>query len=168
MSSEEGINHETGLFTRSMIEILLSHEITRSLRYPSPLTILRLALHVAAPLDDALLRKAHLMVSDLLNTNLRASDAPGHYDGGYLIIAPATPADGGLVIASRLAHRIKILHPMDSHTQLLDMSACIGVASHAGGRELSEINLLEQANIALAEAQRRGAHSVVNFNDLEK
>ncbi|MBI5714235.1 MAG: hypothetical protein HZC38_12555 [Chloroflexi bacterium] len=42
MSSEEGINHETGLFTRSMIEILLSHEITRSLRYPSPLTILRL------------------------------------------------------------------------------------------------------------------------------
>lgn len=168
MSSEEAINHETGLFTRSMIEILLSHEITRSQRYPSPLTILRLALHVATPLDEALLHKAHLMVSDLLNTNLRASDAPGHYDGDYLIIAPATPADGGWVIASRLAHRIKILRPIDSHTQLLDMGACIGIASHPGGRELSEINLPEQANVALAEAKRRGPHSVVIFNDLKK
>jgi diguanylate cyclase (GGDEF)-like protein len=167
MANDDQINHATGLFTRPLLEILLQHEISRAQRYPSPLTLLRLALFI--PQGDYPRDLAHLLIADLLNTNLRATDVPGHFDDDYLILLPATPRLGGLTVASRLAHHAKILHPVEQgYGDHFDLAVCIGLSSHEGGSEIGKINLLAQASTALDDAKRKGAHSVVIFNELEK
>jgi diguanylate cyclase (GGDEF)-like protein len=167
MATEERINHATGLFTRPLVETFLHHEVSRAQRYPSPLTLLRLALHNTQ--DDYPQDLAHLLIANLLNNSLRDTDVPGHYGDDYLIILPATPLLGGLTVASRLTHHAKILHPVDPdwHDRV-DLSVCIGLSSHEGGSEIGKTDLLAQASIALDEAKRKGAHSVVSFNELEK
>jgi len=167
MVNENRINYATGLFTRPLVETLLHHEIARAQRYPSPLTLLRLALYI--PPGDYPRELAHLLIADLLNTNLRATDVPGHFDDDYLIIFPATPLLGGLTVASRLAHRAKILHPVEQgYGDHFDLAVCIGISAHQGGNEISEADLLAQASTALDEAKRKGPHSVVSFNELKK
>jgi hypothetical protein len=45
---------------------------------------------------------------------------------------------------------------------------CIGVASHAGGPNISAAQLLSDASSALWEAQRRGPKSLVVFAEMDK
>ncbi len=167
MADEGHINHVTGLFTRHMVETFLHHEISRAQRYPSPLTLLRLALCNSQ--GDYPRDLAHLLIAELLTTNLRVTDVPGHFDDDYLIILPATPLVGGLTVASRLAHHAKIVHPVDPgwHDHF-DLTVCIGISSHEGGSKIGETDLLGQASTALDEAKRKGANSVVSFNELER
>jgi diguanylate cyclase (GGDEF)-like protein len=162
---DEQINPETGLYTRSRIEFLLSNEVTRAQHYPTPLTLLRLALH--SPINNYPRDLAHSTIANLLNTLLRATDTPGHFDDDYLVLLSATHHIGGLIVASRLVDRAKILHSADEgHRDQFDLAVCIGVSEHPGGSAMSAIELLRQATIALDEAKRRGPHSIVSFTDL--
>ena len=167
MVNKDRINNTTGLFTHSLVEILLHHEIIRAQRYPAPLTLLRLALHIRQ--GDYPHDLAHLLIAELLNTNLRDTDVPGHFDKDYIVILPATPLLGGLTVASRLTHHAKILHPVEQgYDDHFDLAVCIGLSSHDGGNAMDADDLLRQASVALDEAKRKGGHSVVSFNELKK
>jgi GGDEF domain-containing protein len=149
-----------------MLETLLSHEVARARRYPSPVSLLYFSLWFPKESSDPVIESAQLFVANLLHARLREADLPGHYEGNYMIVLPATGIEGAKTAAGRLL--------ADFHGSLTTraaepfiISACMGMSFHPGGEGISVSRLLSEASSALWEAQKRGPKSLVVFGDLQ-
>lgn len=159
------LNRASGFLTQPFLERLLLHEIARAKRYSDPIVLLRLSLHFNGPPDEAAIAQARSIVSHILNANLRAVDIPGHYEDDYLIILPNTSEAGGRLIASRLAQVVTARRAMND-AGAVPLAICMGLTAHPGGQDADAEALVSQTAIALAEARRRGANSVVEFAEV--
>jgi hypothetical protein len=127
---------------------------------------MRLSLRSDAALDEDSQRSTDQLVGQLLNTQLRAIDLPGHLEGSYLIVLPITTEAGCRAVAVRLVRAVAGLHlPYPAHH--VGLALCAGVASHPGGRLCDGNRLSDHAGAALGEAVRRGPHSVVSYSEIE-
>jgi diguanylate cyclase (GGDEF)-like protein len=161
----ERIDVTTGLYLQPVFLSLLEYEITRTRRYPTPLTLLHMALCLAAPVEARFRESANLAVAQVLNTRLRETDVIGHYGDNFMILLPATGADGGFVAARRVLQHLKTT-AITRQNEHFDLAACIGMAAHPGGADVSANQLLAQAGQALEAARRRGPGTLLWYDEL--
>jgi diguanylate cyclase (GGDEF)-like protein len=165
MDQADRLDRSSGLFPQPMLETLLVHEVNRSRRYPSPVSILLLSVHPPEECPQKIVDSAHFYVADLLNSILRESDLPGLYEGNYLVVLPATGGAGARTAAERLQKAAA--GPKTSRdAEPFEISLCIGVASHPGGEGISAARMLAAASAALREARTRGPGSLVASDEM--
>ncbi len=165
MSGTGRLDASSGLFSQKMLETLLIHEAVRSRRYPSPVSLLYFALRFPKESSDQIVESAQLFIANLLHARLREADLPGHYEGNYMVIMPATDGTGAKTAAERLLADL-CGSLMTRTAEQFDISINIGVASHPGGEGISASRLLSEASTALWEAQRHGPKSLVVFEEM--
>lgn len=165
MESADRLEKTSGLFPQKMLEGLLHHEVVRSARYPSPISLLYLALCYPDNASAAVIESAQLVFANLLHSKLRESDLPGHYKGNYLVILPATDSAGARVAGERLLTAFKSSQ-VTRTAERYEISVNVGICSHPGGEGISVSDLAEGASAALSEARRRGPKSLVVHGEM--
>jgi hypothetical protein len=154
------LDERSGLFSQKMLETLLTHEVIRSRRYPNPVSVMYFGLLFPGPASEQILESAQLMFTNLLQSKLRDADLPGHYEGNYLVIMPATDGEGARRAADRLLADFSGSQ-VTRQAEPFEFSVSIGISSHPGGEGISASRLLSEASTALWEAQKRGPKNVV-------
>lgn len=156
----------TGLYNRRYAEELLHHEIQRSARYGSSLSVLLIDVdnfkhindgygHAAG---DAVLQR----ITGSLRFGLRSADVIGRYGGEEIIVVlPQTPPDSALRTAERLLEIVRALtfRKIDEGLRVtisIGVSGWDKVPADRGEHAL----LLRRADQALYEAKRAGRDRV--------
>jgi diguanylate cyclase (GGDEF)-like protein len=166
MEQEARLDKESGLYPQKMLETLLDSEVLRVKRYPGPIAVLYIGLRFDEDPSSDILKSAHSFLVDMLHSGLRECDMPGHYQGNYLIVMPASDADGARKAAQRLVDKFQGKQVTRELTEF-GVSICAGVASHPGGDGISSNELLARASSALWEAHRRGPRNLVVFDEIK-
>jgi diguanylate cyclase (GGDEF)-like protein len=167
MEQQQRLDATSGLYPQAMLETLLAHEVNRSRRYPSPISLIYFALHFPKDPSPEIVESAKMLLVTHLHASMRKADIPGHYEGNYMVIMPATECAGAKTAAERMLEKFP-RSQITRTAELFHLSMCIGVASHAGGSEISVAQLLSDASSALWEAQRRGPKSLVVYEEIGK
>jgi diguanylate cyclase (GGDEF)-like protein len=160
MDPAERLEISSGLFPQKMIEMLLLHEVVRSRRYPSPVSVLCIAIRYPKDASAQIVESARLAMADLLQSKLRETDLPGLYEGNYLVIMPATSGPGAREAAERLLAAFRGSQ-VTRTAEPFEISISVGISSHPGGEGISLSGLLSGASSALWEAQKRGTKNLV-------
>jgi hypothetical protein len=87
----------TGFFTPSVFSILFHHEIARTERYPSPISLAILSVILPAPLTDEIREGADMLFLKILRTKLRQTDLISKYDDNYLVLLTSTDQTGAQI-----------------------------------------------------------------------
>jgi GGDEF domain-containing protein len=121
----------TGMYHFDMFERIFNHELARSQRYVSPLTLLQITVQVrdTSPYTK---ERAGIMMADLLNRSLRISDVPAHFDDDFLVLLPSADEMSGGNVAERILVNLKSTQNLPIG-KFFRMSAYIGLTTHAGG-----------------------------------
>jgi hypothetical protein len=160
MPEQNRLDETSGLFQQNMLVVLLEHEISRSQRYPCPISLLYFAMCFTQDPSPEIMESAKLVVAYVLQAKFRESDLPGQYEGNYMVVMPATDEEGARVAAGRLMEQFR--RKQFTHTAIpFDLSVCVGVSSHPGGESMTVAQMLSDAVLALREAQQRGPNSLV-------
>lgn len=158
------LSNVTGMYHYDMFVRIFNHELARSQRYISPLTLLHISVQVRDTSPDVR-ERAGMMMADLLNRSLRISDVPTHYDDDFLILLPSTDAMSGGNVAERILINLKNTQSLPNG-RFFRTSIYIGLTTHAGGPGTSCKRLLAEAAVAVNEALTRQAHTFVAFSSL--
>lgn len=167
MDQQQRLDAKSGLFPQSMLETLLAHEVASARRYPSPISLIYFALRFPRDPSPEIIESAQVLIATHLHEAMREADFPGHYEGNYIVVMPSTGSAGAKVAAQRMLEKFP-RSQITRAAELFELSLCIGVASHPGGPGLSVGQLLSNASTALWEAQRRGAKSLVVYEEMGK
>jgi diguanylate cyclase (GGDEF)-like protein len=165
MESADRLEKTSGLFPQKMLKRLLLHEVARSHRYPSPVSLIYLALCYPENASASVIESAQLVFANLLHSKLRESDLPGHYEGNYLVILPETDYAGARVAAERLLAAFQGSQITRS-AEPYEISIHAGICSHPGGDGISVSGLAANASAALSEARLRGSKSLVVYGEM--
>jgi hypothetical protein len=151
------------LYSLEVFKVLSQYEITRSQRYPNPITLIHLEIMPSAS-DEAALRAAPSIFCSALNSHIRSVDIPARSKNEYFLLLPTTDVKGGRAICERLLSVVRNkFETQDGKT--VTFSLHIGFASQPGGSSLSYETLFEQAAAALKQSKLKGANTFVAFSD---
>lgn len=163
----ERLKRTPDVYKQEIIEVLLFHEVARVQRYPVPLSLLRLSVQHDRQPSSSVTEGINVMVSHVLNANLRIADIAGHYDNDYLLILPVTEEPGALALARRITKLLFGTHPFRNGGQI-DLVTFLGVATFPQGAQVAAIDCLDRVEAALNEARKRAPGAIVAFNQLGK
>jgi len=153
----------TGIANRRGCEDALSHEIARTGRLGTPLSL------VVADLDDFKAvndRHGHTVGDDVLREfaavlrrTLRESDMAGRWGGEeFVLLLPGTESEGGAQLAERVRAALAERSFLGRDGAVLQVTCSFGVAQHRPGQ--GERELFAAADRALYEAKRHGKNRV--------
>ena len=146
------------LYSEDVFQILMDYEIIRSIRYPTPLSLIYLEMTPHAS-DGKTPQSASFIFETVFNSRLRSVDIPTRHGKGYLILLPATNEVGARVVCERLlAIFDKEFETKEGKS--VKFSLQIGVASHNGGPTLMKESLLQTAKSGLQQSRLKGANTV--------
>src|SRR5450759_833236 len=156
----------TGLANRALFTDRLDHAIELHRRELRPLAVLLLDLddfkHVndslGHPVGDELL----IRVAERLRASLRAVDTVARLGGDEFAVL----IEGGDIDPRRVADRVQASFemPFDVGVESLRMQASIGLATDSPElRELTAIDLLRYADLAMYQAKNAGKHSLAVY-----
>jgi diguanylate cyclase (GGDEF)-like protein len=165
MEQDARLDKDTGLFPQKMVETLLDSEVLRAKRYPGPLSVLYIALRFDEHPSGEVMESARLFLADMLHTGLREVDIPGHYQGNFLVVMPASDVEGARKAAQRLVEKFQGKQ-VTRELKEYGVSICAGLSSHPGGEGISSVELLSRASTALWEAHRRGPQNLVIYDEI--
>ena len=157
---------DTGLYQQEVFKILAEYELARSQRHPNPITLMHVSLKLKnnnSKIEDSLKQ----IFYSLLNTSLRVSDIPAHYDDDFLILMPVTNDLGGQAATLRLISRLKgDINTMDEE-KAYKYSIHVGIASRSGGESVTLEKLMAEAKQAMGDARNQGpeAFSIYQRNE---
>ncbi|MFN8413595.1 MAG: hypothetical protein U0Z26_14515 [Anaerolineales bacterium] len=155
MNNERSGTNE--LYSDDVFQVLFDYEVSRSKRYPTPLSLLFIKMYPTASQDSALETAASFFATEL-NTRIRAADIPSATGNLFKILLPATNEAGARTVCDRLLSIFKNkFNTPDGNA--ISYSMNIGCVSHAGGETLSKENLLEKAKSALQLSQQKGVNT---------
>lgn len=154
------LERSSGLYEKVLLDTLLKHEIAQCNRYGNPLAVLILTICGTPPEDDDLREKATTMIVHVINSNLRSSDMPGHYNEDFMILMPYTDAEGAISVGERLIAQTSALLDTPS---LAGISVCAGLAVHGGGKSIEPPELIKRAQEAADKSRTEGAGNVVLY-----
>jgi hypothetical protein len=145
------------VYSDDVFQILLEYEVSRSVRYPTPLGILHIEMTPAGP-NETTLRIAPRIFTAALNTHLRSVDIPSGSGRDYKVLLPTANETGMRSVCERLLYvfRNKFNTP-DGNS--IAFSLNIGAAAHAGGPTLTRELLLEKAQTALKQSKSKGPNT---------
>ena len=152
------------LYNRDVFNVLLDYEITRSQRYPSPISLLNIMIIPNQPTPE-IQQVIDAEVSTKLNSHLRSADIPAKIGEQYLILLPTTDEAGGRTVCERILSIFKGLLITDTGITF-SVSVFIGHAFHQGGANLSSDILMQQAVSAMNHAHQQGIPTYTTFSDI--
>jgi len=156
--------HEIELYPPESFKTLLNHEVNRSRRYGDSLTLIDLVVETE-PADPAAQHSAEVFAINVLNLHLRDTDIPCKNGNEFLILMPATAAQGARTACDRLRD-LMTLTPHELDRVSFKLSAYIGMATLPIDRSVSSDGLAEHASQALEHARNNHLRGVVSFSDI--
>ena len=153
----------TGLLNRRAIDELLAQEDQRMRRLSGRLSVLMIDIDHFKRINDsqghAVGDRALQHLAAVMRSQLREVDHLARWGGEeFLAVLPATSAAEALVMAERLADRVRSL-PLVNDDIRLALTASIGVAEW-GGADDTVAQLLARADAALYQAKTNGRDQV--------
>ncbi|MFH1310424.1 MAG: diguanylate cyclase [Candidatus Omnitrophota bacterium] len=176
----------TGLYTHKYFKDLLKHEVDRSKRYKSPLSLIMCDIDYFKNFNDTC---GHLAgdtaiqtVARIIADNVRTSDIVARYGGEeFAILLLETGFDEAKNIAKRIknltdqaveiAARIKdevAATPLTIKSEEKHITMSMGVASYGGKDDYKPEYLISEADHALYESKNNGRNLITLFNSETK
>ncbi len=149
------------VYTEDVFEVLLEYEISRTNRYPSPLSLLYIEI-APSELKGTSLGSASKVFAGALNRHLRSVDIPSGSDNVYKVLLPTTSGTGLRAVCERLLSVFKTKFNAADGSSIA-FSLNIGAASHPGGKSLSRSYLFENAQAALKKSKLKGPNTYVIY-----
>ncbi len=147
------------VYNIDVFQVLLKYEISRSIRYPNPLTLIQIEAKPTA-LSPEVLKTAPLVFASALNRHLRSSDIPARNGNMFTILLPNSDKHGARTVCERLLAVFRNKFE-DKDGNTIAFSLQMGATSHSGGRDLTSSVLLQKASEGLAQSQRKGPNTYV-------
>lgn len=155
MKNERSNVHE--IYDDGVFQILLEYEVSRSVRYPTPVSLLCIEIYPTAS-HQSTLQAAPSLFAAALNTRIRSADIPSVTGNQFKILLPATNEAGARTVCDRLISIFKSkFNAPDGNAITFSMN--IGCTAHPGGDALSSGILLEKAKSALQLSQQKGVNT---------
>jgi PleD family two-component response regulator len=158
--------HEIELYPHETFKTLLAHEVNRSRRYGSPLTL----IHFAVETNDGGAHAQHsaeVFAVNVLNLQIRETDIPCKKDNEFLVLLPSTDQKGGRIVCGRL-ERLFNLETRVYNKVSFKMNVYIGMATLPGDRSISSKELMENASEALRYARENRLATTVIFSEIQQ
>ena len=156
---------DTGLFTRTFIELQAAQALSHASRHASEASVMVLGfdrmddLRAEAGLE--LVKQLQLRFARLVSGKIRKEDSLGHFDENYLaVVSPGTPESSCEAFANRLREAIETAN-VAAHGQRLKLSVSVGVANSPTDVVTSAGALLELAAERMRMAMAGGGNRVV-------
>jgi hypothetical protein len=147
------------MYTSDVFQILFDYEISRSKRYPSPLTLIQLEMSPIATSADALSAAPKIFSSEI-NRHLRAVDIPSKAGNIYTLLLPNSDKHGAHAVCERLLLIFKNKFASPSGDSVV-FSLHIGATTHNGGPDISSESVLKKARDALKQSKLKGANTYI-------
>lgn len=146
------------LYNSDVFEVLAEYEVSRSVRYPTPLGLLQVEMvpHTTNDPDQPGVR-AHF--ASVMNGHLRSVDIVSTAGEGYRILLPATDKIGTETVCERLLSIFR--SKFETEKGAISYTLYIGATCHGGGPTLKTSLLFQNAETALAESRRKGDNTYV-------
>ncbi|MCX5685694.1 MAG: sensor domain-containing diguanylate cyclase [Planctomycetota bacterium] len=160
----------TDLANRRATEIALAHEMDRSRRYGSDLTIMMLDVDHLKMINDRHGHEAGDLVlknlADTLAKTVRAVDVPGRWTGGdeFLVVLPDTSTAQARRLAQRLLDQIQEKPVACGNEQLL-CGLSVGVAQYRPGESMESI--IHRADQAMYVAKQGGRSRIATDTEAQ-
>jgi len=146
------------IYSSDVFQILYEYEITRSQRYPSPLTLLKIEMTPSA-LNDDLLGNASTVFASALNAHLRSVDIPSRTGNLYSVVLPTSDEHGARAVCERLLSVFK--NKFDVSNGAIAFSLQIGATTHSGGPTMTSESILQKAEEALKQSKLKGPNTYI-------
>lgn len=159
------LTHEIELYSLESFRTLLEHEVHRSRRYKSPLTLIHLAIETEPDRPDVL-HSAEVFTINVLDVQLRETDIPCRKGNEFLVLMPATFEEGGRIACERLAKSFNEPHQTFDRVSF-NMAVYVGMSSIPAGETLTSDNLLRQAEKAMQHARDNRITTMVTYSDTQ-
>ncbi len=143
------------VYSSDVFEILFEYEVSRSQRYPTPLSLLLIEMTPSAISEESL-QKASSIFTAKINSHIRSVDIPSLTGNHLYILLPTTDEAGARTVCERLLSIFK--NKVDDS---LAFSLQIGVSANSGGSSLTSEFLKQKADEALAQSKLKGPHTYV-------
>ncbi len=159
----------TGVFTRGHLEAALAQAYEHAVRFDRALSVLFCDIDFFKKINDghghAVGDKVLATVARQIAGSVRQLDVVGRYGGEeFIVILPATAAEGALVVAERIRERVASLVIRSDKDQLVPVTISIGHATSGEGWKSRDLaDLLAAADGALYNAKRAGRNRVVSY-----
>jgi diguanylate cyclase (GGDEF)-like protein len=158
-------DEHTGLYNARHLKALLEAEVTRSIRFHHPVSLIFLDLDRFKEVNDthghlagsALLQE----VGELVRGSIRQVDSAFRYGGDeFAVLLVETGHDAALAVARRVLERFRQAQFLRARGLSVQLTASIGVAAFPD-HATSGVALLEAADRAMYQAKARGRNDVV-------
>ena len=159
----------TGVFTRGHLEAALAQAYEHAVRFDRALSVLFCDIDFFKKINDghghAVGDKVLATVARQIAGSVRQLDVVGRYGGEeFIVILPATAAEGALVVAERIRERVASLVIRSDKDQLVPVTISIGHATSGEGWKSRDLaDLFAAADGALYNAKRAGRNRVVSY-----
>ena len=163
---KDTFTHEIELYSPDSFKTLLDHEVNRSRRYKSPLTLIHLVIETE-PANVQTQHSAEMFVINALDLHLRDTDIPCRKGNEFLVLMPATDVQGGRIACERLEKLLNV-KPQEYDRVSFKLSAFIGMATLPGDRSISSDKLTQNASQALEQARTNHRMNTVIFSETKK
>ena len=157
--------HEIELYSLESFKTLLEHEVNRSRRYKTPLTLIHLAIETDLDRVDVL-HSAEMFTINILDVQLRNTDIPCRKGSEFLVLMPATSEEGGRIACERLAKSFNEPHQTYDRVSF-NMVVHVGMSSIQSGSSLTSENLLQQTAKAMQYARDNHLTTAVTYSDIK-
>jgi diguanylate cyclase (GGDEF)-like protein len=157
--------HDIELYPPDTFKALLGHEVNRSRRYGDSLSLVDLMIETD-PSNAQALHSAEVFTINVLNIYLRETDIPSKIGSEFLILMPATSAQGARTACERL-RKLMSPEPQTYDKVSFKLSVFIGLAALPHDRSVSSTELLKNAAQALQHARTNPLRSVVSFAEIK-
>jgi len=147
------------VYNIDVFQILLKYEISRSKRYPCPLTLIQIAITPLTANPEALTAAPQVFAA-ALNAHLRSVDIPARAGSLFTILLPNSDKHGAQAVCERLLSVFKNKFE-DANGNSIVFSVQIGATTHPGGEGVTSQVLLENAEEALKQSTRKGQNTYV-------
>jgi len=156
----------TGLYDRRYLELRVTEEASRAMRYRVPLTVMVVDVDNLSELNQQLGAEAGdrilVAVAEQLNQLKRQSDVLARLGGDeFALVLYNSALSGAVVLADRIRKALGELHLPGGEGRLLSVS--IGLASREGTAELDAPGLLAQAEGAARDARAGGGERKISY-----
>jgi len=162
---ESTLAHEIELYPYETFKVLLDHEVHRSRRYGSPLTLIHLAVETE---DGGALAQhgAEIFAINILNLQVRETDIPCKKDNEFLVLLPSTDHKGGRMVCERLENYFNFEAQVYEKVPF-KMKVYIGMATLPGDRSISSQKLMDNALLALRHARENRLATAVIYSEIK-
>ena len=160
---KNALSHHDKLYSEDVFHILMDYEIIRSIRYPTPMSLI--CIEMTLDTSDVEANQSPSSVFETaLNSSLRSVDIPARHGTGYLILLPMTNEAGARTVCERFLSIFENEFET-KEGKPVKFLLHIGVASHNGGATLMKEILIQAAESGLQQSRLKGANTIITISN---